>query len=43
MTIAINWWYDMEMRGVHWVFLNLLRNEEGLYVDSEDRESDPDS
>ncbi|XP_006460104.1 hypothetical protein AGABI2DRAFT_117066 [Agaricus bisporus var. bisporus H97] len=43
MTIAINWWYDMEMRGVHWVFLNLLRNEEGLFVDSEDRESDPDS
>lgn len=35
-TIAINWWYDMEMRGMHWVFLNFLRNKEGVYVDEED-------
>jgi len=32
ITIAINWWYDMEMRGMHWVFLNLLRNQDGLYI-----------
>lgn len=35
ITIAINWWYDMEMRGAHWVFLNFLRNKEGLYVDND--------
>lgn len=33
VTIAINWWYDMEMRGAHWVFLNFLRSGEGLYID----------
>ncbi|KAF9451730.1 Clavaminate synthase-like protein [Macrolepiota fuliginosa MF-IS2] len=32
-TIAINWWYDMEMRGIHWAILNFMRNKEGLYVD----------
>ncbi|KAF5363697.1 hypothetical protein D9756_000620 [Leucocoprinus leucothites] len=37
-TIAINWWYDMEMRGMHWVFLNLMRNPDGLYVDGGDDE-----
>ncbi|KAJ7771368.1 cupin-like domain-containing protein [Mycena maculata] len=24
-TIALNWWYDMEMWGLSWVLLNLLR------------------
>lgn len=24
-TIALNWWYDMEMRGMSWVLLNFLR------------------
>ncbi|KAJ7700096.1 Clavaminate synthase-like protein [Mycena rosella] len=24
-TIAINWWYDMEMRGMSWVLLSFLR------------------
>jgi len=24
-TIALNWWYDMEMRGMSWVVLSLLR------------------
>ncbi|KAF7355320.1 JmjC domain-containing protein 7 [Mycena sanguinolenta] len=24
-TIALNWWYDMEMRGMSWVFLSFLR------------------
>ncbi|KAI0347535.1 Clavaminate synthase-like protein [Trametopsis cervina] len=25
MTIAVNYWYDMESRGMSWVWLNLLR------------------
>lgn len=25
-TIAINWWYDMEMRGMNWVWLSFLRD-----------------
>jgi len=24
-TIALNWWYDAEVRGMNWVWLNLLR------------------
>ena len=24
-TIAINWWYDFEPRGMNWVWLNFLR------------------
>ncbi|KAJ7095389.1 cupin-like domain-containing protein [Mycena belliarum] len=24
-TIALNWWYDMEMRGMSWILLNFLR------------------
>lgn len=24
-TIALNWWYDMEARGMGWVWLNFLR------------------
>lgn len=40
ITIAINWWYDMEMRGMHWVFLSFLRNKDGLYIDGgEDEEN----
>ncbi|KXN86277.1 JmjC domain-containing protein 7 [Leucoagaricus sp. SymC.cos] len=38
-TIAINWWYDMEMRGMHWIFLDFLRNKEGLYVTDEDEDA----
>lgn len=26
-TIALNWWYDMEARGMGWVWLNFLRGE----------------
>jgi len=26
-TIALNWWYDMEMRGMSWVILHFLRGE----------------
>lgn len=25
ITIALNWWYDMEMRGMSWVWQNFLR------------------
>ncbi|KAJ7433849.1 cupin-like domain-containing protein [Mycena galericulata] len=28
-TIALNWWYDMEMRGMSWVLLSLLRGGGG--------------
>lgn len=24
-TIALNWWYDMEMRGMSWITLSFLR------------------
>lgn len=24
-TIALNWWYDMEMRGMSWIVLSFLR------------------
>jgi jumonji domain-containing protein 7 len=27
-TIALNWWYDMEMRGMSWVMLSFLRGVE---------------
>lgn len=26
LTIALNWWYDTEMRGMSWTLLNFLRN-----------------
>ncbi|KAF8897538.1 Clavaminate synthase-like protein [Infundibulicybe gibba] len=25
ITVAVNWWYDMEMRGMSWVLLSFLR------------------
>ncbi|PSR72924.1 hypothetical protein PHLCEN_2v11227 [Hermanssonia centrifuga] len=51
MTIAVNYWYDMESRGMSWVWLNLLRgggkgnspppgNEGDEFVDSSDDEED---
>lgn len=27
LTIALNWWYDVEIRGMNWVWLNFLRGE----------------
>ena len=27
VTIALNWWYDMEAKGMGWVMLNFLRGE----------------
>lgn len=26
VTVALNWWYDAELRGMSWVVLNFLRN-----------------
>jgi jumonji domain-containing protein 7 len=26
LTIALNWWYDAELRGMSWVLLSFLRN-----------------
>lgn len=35
-TIAINWWYDMEMRGMGWVWLSFLRGlSDAVDVDDE--------
>lgn len=25
ITIALNWWYDAQMRGMSWVLLSFLR------------------
>ncbi|KAF8529033.1 cupin-like domain-containing protein [Hysterangium stoloniferum] len=33
--IALNWWYDMEMRGMHWVWLQYLRGTLGANEDEE--------
>ena len=34
LTIALNWWYDMEARGMSWVWHNFLRGEtSSLLVD----------
>ncbi|KAF8138280.1 cupin-like domain-containing protein [Boletus edulis] len=27
ITIALNWWYDAELEGVNWVWLNMLRGD----------------
>jgi jumonji domain-containing protein 7 len=27
-TIAVNWWYDVEMRGMSWVWLSFLRGRD---------------
>ena len=34
-TIAVNWWYDVEMRGVLWTMLSFMR-EFGPSADLED-------
>jgi len=26
VTVALNWWYDAELRGMSWIMLNFLRN-----------------
>ena len=27
LTIAVNWWYDVEVRGMQWIWLSFLRGE----------------
>ncbi|THH10238.1 hypothetical protein EW145_g1468 [Phellinidium pouzarii] len=36
VTIALNWWYDMEARGMGWVWLNFLRGESEEIPDGND-------
>ncbi|KAF9462654.1 cupin-like domain-containing protein [Collybia nuda] len=36
LTIALNWWYDLEMRGMTWVFLSFLRGVEDVPSGNED-------
>lgn len=28
VTIALNWWYDAELQGISWVWLNMLRSSD---------------
>ncbi|KIJ56686.1 hypothetical protein M422DRAFT_22845 [Sphaerobolus stellatus SS14] len=37
ICIALNWWYDMEMRGMHWIWLQYLR---GTLGDREEEENE---
>jgi len=36
LTIALNWWYDIEPRGPAWVWLRLLRGVTVAAADGED-------
>lgn len=36
LTIALNWWYDVEIRGMNWVWLNFLRGESEDLPDGEE-------
>jgi jumonji domain-containing protein 7 len=39
VTVALNWWYDAELRGMSWIMLNFLRNPvEMLPADDNDKE-----
>ncbi|KDQ20743.1 hypothetical protein BOTBODRAFT_317485 [Botryobasidium botryosum FD-172 SS1] len=47
VCIAVNWWYDMEMRGMGWVWMSLLRrlggpSDESVEPGSEDADSGSD-
>jgi len=35
LTIALNWWYDTEMRGMSWVWLSFLRGDNEEIEDDE--------
>lgn len=37
ICIALNWWYDIEMRGMHWVWLNFLRGD-SIHLEREEVE-----
>lgn len=30
VTIALNWWYDAELQGINWVWLNMLRGGDSV-------------
>ena len=39
VTVALNWWYNAELRGMSWIMLNFLRNPvEILPVNDDDEE-----
>lgn len=39
VTVALNWWYDAELRGMSWIMLNFLRNPVGMLpADDDDKE-----
>ena len=39
VTVALNWWYDAELRGMSWIMLNFLRNPvEILTINDDDEE-----
>jgi peptidyl-lysine (3S)-dioxygenase / protease len=38
VCIAFNWWYDMEMHGMHWIWLQYLR---GTLAEEERHEGEP--
>ncbi|KIL70053.1 hypothetical protein M378DRAFT_68218 [Amanita muscaria Koide BX008] len=40
VTIAVNWWYDMEMRGVSWVMLSFMRKFGPAALDFDDNEEE---
>lgn len=43
ITIALNWWYDMEMRGMSWTLLSLFRGIKVPYGNEGDQEETADS
>lgn len=43
ITIALNWWYDMEMRGTSWVLLSFLRGIGDALPGNVDDDIDEDS
>lgn len=42
ITIALNWWYDIEMRGMSWVLLSFLRGPGNVPLGNEDKQVEPD-
>ncbi|KAI0353016.1 Clavaminate synthase-like protein [Trametes cingulata] len=42
-TVAVNYWYDMEGRGMSWVWLNFLRNTEEPPLGNEEDEGEANS
>ena len=41
-TIALNWWYDIEPRGMAWVWLNFLRSTQNVPPGNSDQTDDTD-